>query len=306
MEEFLFKLHITNGYAFKNLLNILRGETKNSSMLLSPDNIEISFVNNNNCGLHNISINPHENIEWIYNAKDDDGELLSHYPIGFNCVEFYNAIKNTGMNDSIVVFSMKGDNTIMIQPIRAASTEIGEFTLLKIDMLEMEHVSYNVETYKTSPNIKMLSKNFSHVCSEVNNVKCEYINIEGDGKHVILRGFNGVKKEVYFKTFDDLTNTNNNKKRVIANNVADLDNLISNINISENAKAGPKLNIINNNVVKVKVPISTFKSLSKIDNISPKGSMLRFYFLKKDDPIKIETVIGTIGVYQLYLKNSNV
>jgi hypothetical protein len=304
MEEFLFNLHVINGYAFKNLLTIIKCETKTATMLLSANNIEISFINNNSGGLHIINMNPHENIEWLYNPTDEDGNLLELYPIGFNAIDVYNTIKNIGMNDSIRLFLIKGENTIMVQPLKSASKDMGQFKIFKFDIIETEYTRYDVGNYKETPNIKIYSKSFSDLCSEVGNVKCEYIDIEGDGEAVTFRGFNGSKKEVYINRYDDLsTSKNNHKPKMIADNISDIDNLIAKMNVSDTSKSktGLKLKIINDDKIVVKVPISTFKSLSKIDNISPKGSVLRFY-LEKNQPIKIETAIGTFGNYQIYLK----
>jgi len=304
MEEFLFNLHIIDGYAFKNLLTIIKSETKTATMLLSSDNIEISFINNNSEGLHIINMDPHENIEWSYNPRDDNDNLLETYPIGFNGLDVYNTIKNIGMNDSVRLFLIKGENEVMVQPLKSSSKDMGQFKIFKFDIIETEYTRYEVGNYKTTPNIKIYSKSFSDLCSEVANVKCEYINIEGDGEAVTFRGFNGSKKEVYINRYDDLSTTKNNSKpKMVAANISDIDNLISKINVSDisKPKTGLKLKIINEDHITVKVPISTFKSLSKIDNISPKGSVLRFY-LEKNQPIKIETAIGTFGTYQIYLK----
>lgn len=304
MEEFLFKLRIINGYSFKNLLTVLKNETKTATMLLSLNNIEMSFINTNAGGLHIINMNPHENLEWIYDPTDDNGNLLETYPIGFNCIEMHNTIKNIGMNDSIRLFLIKGENTIMVEPLKSSSKDMGQIKIFKCDVIETEYARYEVGNYKEMPNIKIPSKEFSDLCSEVSNMKCEYINIEGDGEAVTFRGFNGSKKEVFVNRHDDLTHKNSSKSKMVANNISDIDSLISKMNISDvsKPKTGLKLKIINNNDVVVKVPISTFKSLSKIENISPKGSVLRFY-LEKDQPIKIETVIGTFGKYQIYLKS---
>jgi hypothetical protein len=303
MEEFVFNLHILNGYAFKNLLTILKSETKTATMILSPDNIEISFLNNNGEGLHIINMDPHENIEWSYNPTDEYGDLLQNYPIGFNCIDAFNTVKNIGMNDSIRLFLIKGESTVMVQPLKSSSKDMGQFKIFKFDIIETEYSRYEVGEYKITPNIKIYSKSFSDLCSEVGNVKCEYINIEGDGEAVTFRGFNGSKKEVYINRYDDLSTAKNTKPKAVAQNISDIDDLISKINLSDVAKpkTSLKLKIINDDNIVVKVPISTFKSLSKIDNISPKGSVLRFY-LEKNQPIKIETQIGTFGTYQIYLK----
>jgi len=304
MQNYLFNLEIINGYAFKNLLTIFKGETKTITMLLSPNNIEISFLNNNAGGLHIINMNPHENMEWIYNARDDDDNLLESYPIGFNCMEMYNTIKKIGMNDSIHLFLIRGESTMMVQPIKSSSKNMGEIKIFKVDIVETEYTRYEVGNYKPNPNLKIYLKNFSEMCSEVSNVKCEYIDIEGDGKNVTFRGFNGCKREVYFNCYDDVSiMRNDTKTERVANNISDVDDLLLKIKASNisNPKTVPKLKIINDNLISVKVPISTFKSLSKIDNIAPKGSILRFY-LEKNQPIKIEVAMGTSGIYQIHLR----
>ena len=53
----------------------------------------------------------------------------------------------------------------------------------------------------------------------------------------------------------------------------------------------------------VKVPIGTVKALSKIHNISPPGTQLRFYF-SEGKPTKLESPIGTYGTYTICLRNA--
>ena len=189
MEQFVFHLQIVNGYVFKNLLTIIKSETEKASMLLSLNNIEISFVNNNSTGLHIINMNPNENIGWIFNPTDSNDNLLENHSIGFNTIEAFNAIKKIGINDSIRLFLIKGENTLMFQPLRSSSKDMGHLTILKIGIFESEYTKYEVvdSDYNEMPTIKITTKCFSELCSEVSNVKCDYINIEGDGESVTFR-----------------------------------------------------------------------------------------------------------------------
>ena len=305
MEDTIFKIHIINGYAFKNLLAIINGETKQATLLLTPDNIEISFINDNSGGLHIININPHENLEWFYNPRDDENKLLNSYPIGFVAKEALGTLKNIGTNDAFRLILLRGENDVLVQPLSSTEKAVGQIKFLKFGIKELDYQRYEVNKYKTEPNIKIYSKAFANLCSEANNVKCEYIDIESDGKIIKFTGYNASKKDVFYNCYDDLIYWKNSSEnsRPIADNISDIDTLISKMNISNNQGVGSqglRLKIVSDDVL-VRVPISTFKSLSKINNISPKGTILRFY-IEKNSPIKIETIIGIPGTYQIYLK----
>lgn len=91
-----------------------------------------------------------------------------------------------------------------------------------------------------------------------------------------------------------------------ASNMEEIDSIIGNLRISELPMAtstGLSLNIMKSeDLMTVKVPISTVKALSKIHNISPAGTLLRFYFAESK-PTKLESPIGTYGVYTICLRN---
>lgn len=305
MEDYLFKWHIVDGYSFRNMLNIIKYEINQATMILSTNLIEISFMNNTKCAVHKIFMNPRESPEWIYNCKDDENHLMEEYPIGFDTEGAFNTVKNIGKNDGIRLFMLPGDNTVMVQPLKAAAKDPGQIKILRFSVLQTEYSRYSVPKYSDEPNIKIFSKSFTDMCSEAVNEKCEVIEIEGKGGLMTFRGYNGNKKEMYTNRFGEPYASNNNHT-TLASNMSEVDNLIAKLNLGENSNtnsssANLKLKVVDNNAMNIKIPIVTIKSLTRIDNISPKGSLLKFYF-ETNQPIKMETAISTYGTYEIYLR----
>ena len=90
-------------------------------------------------------------------------------------------------------------------------------------------------------------------------------------------------------------------------NMDEIDHILGNLRFDMPSGAasssGISLNIMRNeDLMTVRVPITTVKALSKIHNISPSGTQLRFYFAE-GKPTKVESPIGTYGIYTICLRN---
>ena len=65
-----------------------------------------------------------------------------------------------------------------------------------------------MDNYKDTPNIKMSSKCFIDLFSEILDINCEYVNIESNGKFITFRGFDNNEKEIYVKQCNDPLDSN--------------------------------------------------------------------------------------------------
>ena len=73
----LFLVHIMDGYSFRNTIGIIKNETDYATMVLSPNGIEISFINTSKCAIHKIVLDTRELTMYRYNFVDEKG-----HPVG--------------------------------------------------------------------------------------------------------------------------------------------------------------------------------------------------------------------------------
>jgi len=302
----LFLMHITDGYSFRNAISIIKSETDYATMIVSEKAIEISFVNDSKCAVHKISLNPQEFAMYRYNIVDPQGNLVKEYPIGFDTNEMYNTTKGIGRRDGIRLYWLAGDNKINVQPIKMSTKDPGRAGALFVKILNMEHVRYDIGNYSVDPNVRVQAKDFADLCSQINSLKCVTLEIIGQQCGVIFNGIRSNKTIASTNRF--VSQVEIPKNAVHAANINEIDNLLENLRIeSGNNNAPPKvslsLNIISkDDLMKVQVPITTVKALSKIHNISPSGTLVRFYFAE-GKPTKLESPIGTYGTYIICLRS---
>jgi hypothetical protein len=158
-----------------------------------------------------------------------------------------------------------------------------------------------VNDYKnTEPNVRVQAKDFADLCSQVSTLKCSLIEIIGEKNAVTFMGISSNNSILSINKFTAQSSINDKYQE---KNFEEIDDILNDIRTShKNDKStGISLNIINNTIVDIKIPISIVKSLSKIHNISATGSLIKFYF-EHGKPIKLECPIGIYGVYDIYLK----
>jgi len=301
----LFLMHITDGYSVRNIIGIIKRETEFATMIVSPKEITISFLNTSKCAVHKIVLNTGEFTKYEYNIKDNDGNLVDECPITFDTNEMFNTTKGIGRRDGIRLYWLPGDNKINVQPIKTSTKDPGRAGALFVKILSMEHTRYDVGTHSLEPNVKVQAKDFADLCSQAGTLKCTSVEIVGHNAGVTFKGMRANQTMASINRF--MSQTQVHKKEVSASNMNELDDMLDNLRISNTntnpgVSSGISLNVIQSDeLTTAKVPILTVKALSKIHNISPSGTLLRFWFAR-GEPTKIESPIGTYGHYIICLR----
>jgi len=306
ISQTLLLMHITDGYSFRNAIGIIKSETDYATMIVSEKSIEISFLNTSKCAVHKIVLYPHEFTMYRYNIKDQDGNLYKEYPISFETNEMFNTTKGIGRRDGVRLYWLSGDNRINVQPMKMTTKDPGRASALFVKILTLECSRYDVGTYNSEPNVRVQAKDFADLCSQANTLKCTSLEIIGHNTGVTFKGILANQTVASINRF--VSQTEVPKTQQAASNIDEIDNLIDNLRFNDNRiiTNGLSLNIVKSeDLMTVKVPISTVKALSKIHNISPAGTLLRFYFAE-GKPTKLESPIGTYGLYTIGLRNARV
>jgi hypothetical protein len=303
----LFLMHIMDGYSFRNAIGIVKSETEYATMVLSPKAIEISFINTSKCAIHKLVLNTQEFTMYRYNIRDPDGELYPEFPIAFETNEMFNTTKSIGRRDGVRLYWLPGDNRLSVQPMKMSTKDPGRAGALYVKILTIEHLRYDVQgSYPTDPNIRVQAKEFADICSQANTLKCTNLEIVGHSSGVSFKGILPNQTIACINRFTSQTEVPKLQTRGSLSNMEEIDYLIDNLRINEmpgNIQSGLSLNIIKSeNMITVRLPIATVKALSKIHNISPSGTLLRFYFAE-GKPTKVESPVGTYGLYTICLRN---
>lgn len=301
----LFLMHIMDGYSFRNTIGIVKSETDYATIIISQKSLEISFLNTSKCAVHKIMLQPHEFTMFRYNIRDENDELVSEYPIAFDTNEMYNTTKGIGRRDGIRLYWLSGENKFNVQPIKISTKDPGRIGALFVRMLNMEHTRYDSGTYNSEPNVRIQAKDFADICSQANTLKSSNLEIVGQENGVIFKAImpNQTVASIHKFVSQTTVSKNSDKDFDKSNSLNYLDDVLNNLHITPSSGSSTlTLNVVNTeDSLTVKVPISTVKALSKIHNISPSGSLLRFYF-SSGKPTKIESPIGTYGNYSIFLR----
>lgn len=295
-----------DGYSFRNTIQIIKSETDYATMVLSPSTIEISFINTSKCAIHKIVLYTAELTMYRYNIRDDNGNLVSECPIAFETSEFFNTTKGIGRRDAIRLYWLKGDNKIHVQPIKSSTKDPGKASALFVNIRNMEHIRYDVGTaYELEPNVRVQAKDFADLCTQANTLRCNSLEIIGQSSGVIFKGLLPTNDMASINRF--VSHTDIPKQSSSIKNIDEIDHIIHNLQSTETSMGSSlSLNVVKSeDLMTIRIPISTVKALSKIHNISPPGTLLRFYFAEKR-PSKMESPIGTYGLYTICLRNANV
>lgn len=309
--ETSFFMHILDGYAFRNLLGIIKSETDVATMILSPRSMEISFINVSRCAMHKIVINTLELLKYEYNPRDPDGNLVDEYPISFNTDEMYNRVKNLNRRDSIRMYQMAGGDQIIVQPIKSSSKDPGSLCVLFVKIQIQEHSQTEPPGgYSMDPNVRVQAKTFADICCHTNSMKCASLEIIGGHSRVAFRGVLPNNRQASWQEFGSYAPGPSVASAAMSTDMdEEVEKLLGHLRgmseatpTSMSIHGGLSLNIVHSDdMIKVRVPISTVKTLAKIHNLSPSGTSLKFYFLPSQ-PIKIESPIGNYGTYTICIR----
>jgi len=304
ISQTLFLMQLTDGYSFRNAIAIIKSETEYATMIVSPKSIEISFLNTTKCAVHKIQLNTSDFAMYKYNIADENNSLYKEYPIAFDTNEMFNTTKGIGRKDSIRLYWLKGDNKINIQPIKNSAKDPGKAGALFVKILTIEHSRYDTGIYNSEPNVRVNSKDFADLCSQANSLRCTSLEIVGKQSAV---SFKGIKSNQTVACINNFSSQIEAPRQQTNNYIDGLDSILENLKFSEtnmeSLSSGLSLNVVKSeDLMTVKVPISTVKALSKIHNISPPGTLLKIYF-SEGKPTKIESPIGMYGIYIICLRS---
>lgn len=280
----LFLAEITDGYSLRTTICMIKNEQDEITFVASKDKLTITFFNKGQNAFHDINFNPVDFHDYVYNYTNSE-----EYTITVNTTDLFNATKSVGRKDSLKISFKEGGDKLSIQPIKS-SKDNGRSSVSFINIIQKEYSKYDLFNHYPAnhPCIKMPNRDFSDICSQASTQKCSYLEITILNNTII---FKGVLSDGSFGM----------ASRFVSNNRYDEDK-ITKVNTG---KGQLELNIIDCEKVTIKLPLNTIKTLAKLHNIAPAGAELKF-MSEPYKPLKIESKIGSYGVYCIYLRDYKV
>lgn len=190
------------------------------------------------------------------------------HPFIVSTTELFNVTKMISRKDGIKIFWTGGEK-LSLQPIKSRK-ETGQTGPSFINIINKEYEKYTfIESEYLEPSVKMQNLEFSEIFSRSSTLKCKHMEMDGYVDAMVL-------------------------KAILHDGTCGLLSTFGN----------PQRSLISERLVNIKIPINTIKTLSKLNNISPPSTLLKFSFLA-NTPVKIESKIGTYGIYQIYLRDAH-
>jgi hypothetical protein len=277
----LFSTIINDGHSFKYVMQMIKNESDEVTFIISKNKMSMSFINKGDYAVHDFILDTDELSSYNYNIMDYD-----EYPITVNSGELLTTTKGIGKKDGIKISWLQANDKIGIQIIK-----LGKNTPeLYVDIIRKEYnqIMFNIEYTGNEPVIKMSCKEFSELCHQASVLKCSHMEFMGCSSYVTFKGI------LHNGTIGIAS------PRYLSNKIKDNEDklIIEKISTSNNSE----LHIVKSEeLMSIKVPINTIKTLSKLHNIAPSGALLKICIVQ-DKPIKLECKIGSYGIYKLYVK----
>lgn len=300
----LFMLRVDDGYAFRSALHIAKNEIDKATLILSKDFVEISFVNNIGSCAHKMIIRAADTSQYFYNFRDKDGELLPEAALPFDVAAINAAVKTVGRKDGLCLYLFDGDDRINIRPLKTTKDPRNMGALfVKITNDEKSRYDDSGLHYTENPSLRLQAKAFADICTKASTMKCKEVIIQGSEGNAKFIGISSDNIECMVENFGSQLSSFNDDD---AEENPELDAFLASLRLEPASNDKPKisLNIISpSDSMKVRVPIVTMKSLSKIHNISPTGAQIKLFF-SEGLPVKMESLWSTYGTYEVYLRGT--
>lgn len=300
----IFVLTLLESYTARNLFSLLRSEVPRANLLFGPKSISLREMNRSGSTLIEFNINVNE-VQYSYNAYDENGDLLPLVSVGFNTAEMMKATKPIKKKDGLTIFMLNGDSNIYIQPLSAATKGANQNCVKMVLCEEIDLIHFSPPKYNRSrddPTVKVLAPAFSSMCTQANTAKCIYLEAIGYPHGLAFRHISPQKQVIGIDRYGNCSQCQSND---IADNVNEV---LESLNLAERdsdpANTGRLRLVVQDqeeaNIIRI--PISTVKSLSKLNNIAAPGTMIRMYYEEKK-PLLISTTVGIYATLDIYLRN---
>lgn len=281
-----------DGQALRHSLSMIPSENKRAAIFVDPSKININFQNDKKCAVYNMNINVANLKHFEYDFRDPiANNLLPYWSVHFDSSDLHKATGKVGSKDKIILMaiSKEGHQWLRVMVLKAKDNyETTGYSNIRISVNDPP-TFYGAPEVPLDPKAKITSQRFTAVCSLIVSMKSQVAEFIFHNNTMTLRGLDATKTIVHSIDFpynSSLTDTD----KVIEK--------MSDMNINDDEKP-----------LMLTVLATTIKNFSKINNISLKTSIIKFYLhiVNNDNVVLImKFPISNFGECTIVLKNSNI
>ena len=282
-------INIDDGFYFKNIflsVNLLKDHI---NVELSPDSLFLEFVDETNRSYSKITIFTSKIKNYVYNFRDDNGDLKPYHSMGFKADEMITSAKSITKHDGVLITLEKGLHLLKIVP-RKSSLKDGENIYDSfVNLLGAQELVFDDAEYSVDYSFKTPVKTFSEFCGVSINKKCLYIDVYGYKNGAIFVGKHSESKMA---------------TRFAGGVTPDLNDIPQvKIDVSTNS-IKKTINIMDPDgvILYLKIPIKIIKAITKFNNFALKNSYI-YFTIEQGKPLRISVDIHSFGNYTLLISD---
>jgi hypothetical protein len=286
------RVDFTEGYSFRKTFEYLKQTNGQGNLLFFPNEIIYTETDENRTLLNDIRIQTCDLTKYDYNSDEES------IAIGFTLSELVTITKHIGKKDSLLICLLHGDPNVYLQIIGAnnKACDRGSVYILRSQNINPQIIyPYEYDRAENNPNCAVPISDFCKMCSAMNSLKCNSVTIKGYPYGIC---FEGIRPGNITGRIDRFGNCEMPLQKTLS--------LIKPSTGDDGSSGGQvqqvRLNIRSpSNEVKIQIPISTIKALSKLNNITP-GGVIKFY-TEQDKALKLICNIGCYGKLTILLND---
>lgn len=261
-----------DSYFFKNTISLLNNESSTVSIYFHPTNFGLDFGNDQGSAHHHIVFDPEELVEYFYDVRDPEtGEVEEFHSVSFNINDLHKIMDSIGRHGRIRLVLYQNESNLVINS-QSDDESTDHLVKLKPGKGGIRDFSWFEDCPLTC---RLPVTQFSVIVGSTikrrsANMEISYFNEDGESY-------------IEFITRNKSNNIDSTKRIKLKNPPEEEEDTMINVTIA----------------------LATIRTLAKIESISPSGNLLRFYFFsaRGHNCIRISSRIGTIGSYDVILKN---
>ncbi len=254
------------------------------------------MINDASNTILNVILIPRSNLTFYY-YNSPEPEVI----VGVTIANLRRNTKPIGKKDSLRIYMLPGDPLLYIQPI---SINVKTFTRNNTNFIKPQMIPLcrltpgEYERSEDDPNCTIPVVDFCRMCTAMNSISCSHVIIRGYPRGIVFEGM----MEGNIAGRIDKFGIVENRALSTDSSSSFLDGFnLDHVKIPKGE--GPRLVIESNEPEdKIKVRIATIKALSKLNNLSTQGGIIKIY-MEPEAPLKLICNIGSYGRLAIYLRD---
>jgi len=278
-----------DGSSFRYLVEYLRLTALEGTFVFTKDYITYQKEDEDKTIFNDVKLRAYDLTDYEFCSEN------SEITATINLSDLRNKTRTVGKKEQMDIYRRAEEPTNFYIQVRSQEKSSGDNPVFYCMPMKSESVTiYELPEYdrgKNNPNCTIYQSDFSKLCKALVANKCNYVEIIGFEKGIILKGYSSDNKIIMIKEYGKCKSSQANKTSTAKS-----------INTIKPNIAAPKLNVkYVDEIERFKIPIDNIKALSKINGFSA-SSTIKIY-IQNGAPMKLVVPIGIYGILKVLLRS---